>query len=127
MLKILVENSDKIVWPTGSSLVPVDSLRSVSNRRVRAMHERGGMTGSCKWRKFVRVCAQIYSGTQFTIRGPIPSPSLDPGPAGDWGDELRGSCGPLRGKTEKNVYVDCGFAYRAYIYFASTNDTGDYP
>ena len=36
------------------------------------------------------------------------------------------ACHTLRGKTEKHVSVYCGSAYRAYIYFTSTNETGAY-
>ena len=46
-------------------------------------------------KKNSRVCARNCSGAQFIApsRGPIPGHSPAPGPAGDWGGELRGSYG----------------------------------
>ena len=43
---------------------------------------------------FLCVCAQNHYGLLFTAlrRGLIPGNSPFPGPAGDWGDELHGSC-----------------------------------
>ena len=58
------------------------------------MRKRGGGGGSIMQvvKKFLRVCACNYSGTPFSAPtlGLIPGPSLVPGPAGYWGDELRG-------------------------------------
>ena len=61
-----------------------------------AMRDLGGEGGVVQVAIFFeRVCAGNYSGARFTAlsRGSIPGPSPVPGPAGDWGDKLRGSCG----------------------------------
>ena len=70
--------------------VPVRFLQFVSNDSVYAIHGQGGRVGSCRWKKFVWVCAQNYSGAQFIVpgRSPIPGPSTSPGPVRVWGCEL---------------------------------------
>ena len=63
-----------------------------SARMMRKWGEEGGVMQVAK--NITWVCARNYSGAQFIAqsRGPIPGPSLDPGPAGYWLGKLHGSC-----------------------------------
>ena len=56
---------------------------------------QGGMEGHVGGKTFARVCMQNYSGAQFIAprQGLISNPNMYPGPAGDWEDNLGGSCG----------------------------------
>ena len=60
-----------------------------------AQTRKGGGSVTQIVKNSMQVCTQNYSDTQFIapIRGLNPGPSTAPGTAGEWGGELRGSCG----------------------------------